>query len=154
MPFFPQQDPSRPDLKKQWDELNRQGWRMGQLQTYTDDIGGHLRREVLYSYPGPVGINNESGDYLIQDFGAAVNHLLVTAKTAGSGDSDLDIRLNGTTQVTVTMPGGAEVFVVEDIYIETEEFDRLSVDFTSVGSGLASVVVHVQVVAPDDSKYT
>ena len=100
-------------------------------------------REVVYSYAGHPVANDISGGYLIRDPEAILTGIFISARTAGSTASTLDVRINGSTVYTVTMAPG-ETMVAEDaLNIECDEWDVASVVFTASGTGLATVVVQI-----------
>jgi hypothetical protein len=151
MVFFPEGDPSQADLHKQIKALRREVRLLSQ-RIEAEDIPQAERYEITFSRPG-AATTDESVDYLIKDYAGNLTALTMTAKTAGGSDSTLNILVNGTTSATITLVSGDTVMAKDDLMIEVEEWDRVSVQFATIGSGLADVVVHLQMVTSVDSAY-
>jgi hypothetical protein len=151
MVFFPEGDPTQADLRKQIKALRREVRLLSQ-HIEAEDIPKAERYEITFSRPGAL-TTDESVDYLIKDYGGNLTALTMTAKTAGSGDSTLNVLVNGTASATVTLPSGDTILSQDDLMIEVEEWDRVSIQFATLGSGLADVVVHLQMVTSVDSAY-
>lgn len=151
MTFFPNTDPGQIDLLREIANLRRE-IRMMSQKPEEEDIPKHRRQEITFSFGGPVQ-SGDSPNYLIKDYEGAITALTMTAGTAGSTSSTLSVKVNGTEVTTVTLASGATLASKEDLLIEVEEWDMLSVAFSAIGSGLASVAVHFQLLTSADSAY-
>lgn len=152
MPTLPPHDPVQITLQRQIRELQRE-IRLLKEKPRPEDNPAQRRTEITFSYHGEVTAGERSGAYLVKDFQATIHRVDWTANTAGSGDSVCQVLVNGDVAYEFAMEGGEETGVLNDLAIDVEEWDRLRVEFDSVGAGLETVVLTFQVVALDEEAY-
>lgn len=142
MPLMPASDPVKATLERKIAALERE---MRALQRkFPEDRNPSPRvREISFSQPGSVVVNDVSGEYLLKACDGAIQRIDVTAKTAGSSDSELVLMINEVEKYRAVIPANERWYVEDGIYVEFDEFDTLSMTFDVVGTGLQGVVVTV-----------
>ena len=89
--------------------------------------------EAIWSTQGPAD-TTESGPHPVRA-ATMLRHFTVATDATATGASDLDLKLNGTTIATVTLPSGMS-FASLDLEYAIAGGSLLTVQFTTVGSGL------------------
>lgn len=142
-----------PSLTQQIADLRREVEQMRQ-QPRAEQNPVQYVREIVFSYPGVPEASKESGAYLVKDFAALIYRLDWTARVAPSAAVNFEIKVNGTVVETVTLGAGETAETIDDLAIEVEEWDRISMTTTgSVDAALDSPVFMLQMQVLDEETH-
>jgi hypothetical protein len=134
-----------PQLLERIRELQQDVYELKRRQLPAQTAGGAVSARVLiFSYPGVVANNVESGPFYPAPASSVIFIFCrVSATTTGSGDTTIELRVNGSPLDSVTLPSGS-VTVIKAIAIPlAADTDFLTVKTTALGTGLADVVVEM-----------
>lgn len=148
----PPRDPTPQALMARIAELERQ-MRLLTREPEVEDNPRQRPREVTFSRPGTIVSGESSGSYLIKDYSSLLHRMDITANTAGTTDSTLDVMVNGSVVASITLPAGETYWVEEGLPVELAEMDRVSVVFSTAGSDLSTVTVHGHLLAVEGDEY-
>lgn len=143
MPLMPASDPVKATFERKIAALELE-IRALQKRPARDENSTLSNGEVVFSYPGLIAVNEPSGEYLMKMTDGAIQRIDFTCLTAATSASTLSLRVNGTEKYALAIPSGTTLLVEDGIYVEVNEYDTLSLKFTTAGTGMRDVVVTVE----------
>lgn len=126
-----------PDVRRMLNDLARRVGilerRVSNATTNTDDN----LDEIIFSHPGTI-TETESPPVRVRQSGI-LTVLAVTLGTAGSTDITIEVKRNGTTVATVTVPDGTTVLNADVGARFTADADVLTIEVTDDGTDAADM---------------
>jgi hypothetical protein len=123
-----------PDDKRRIADLER---RVGILERALRSTGAVPVDELVFSYAGALASATESPPKIIRVSGV-LTVLAVAFKTAGSTDTIIEVKRNGTVKNTVTAPASTTQVVVQ-VAIAFTAGDVVSLNVATAGTGAADM---------------
>lgn len=127
---------TRPNWAAALADLQR---RIGMLERRTSPgraAGTPTNDDIIFSYAGTL-TETESPPAKLR-YGGFLAVLAVALGTAGSSDTDLDVKRNGTTVATVTVPSSSADYST-DIGVRVAAEDRITIEIVTAGTGAANM---------------
>ena len=145
--LMPPHDPLPASVRRELDAL----WREVKfLRRKADKDAVKIReREIVFAFGGTptAGV---TPPYHVRDTTGSIVRADIAVQTAGSGQTSIDIVVNGTAEATITLDGGDDYEVWDDLAVDIEAYDRVWVELTSIGSGVTDITVSLTYVMDHD----
>lgn len=93
--------------------------------------------EIIFSYAGALASSTESPPAKLR-YGGIIASLAVGLGTAGSSDTTLEVKQNGTTIATVIVPSSSTDFSA-DIGLAVSAEDRITINVATAGTSAADM---------------
>lgn len=143
MPLMPDSDPVQARMDREFAALRRE-LRALSAKPPENENPTLYYAEAVFSWYGTPIVNAQSGKYIVKHLDAVIQRVDISATTAGTTDSVLDLLIDGAVAASITIPANSTLVVQDGLYIEVSELAAISVRMSTVGSGIVSVVATVE----------
>jgi hypothetical protein len=126
-----------PDIRRSIGDLARRiGILERRVSTAVSATGSPANDDIIFSYAGDLAAT-ESPPVKLR-YGGFFSTLSIALGTAGSTSTILEVKRNGSTVATITVPSSAADYGAA-VGVRTFGEDRVSIEITTVGTGAADM---------------
>lgn len=144
--LMPQGEPLPASLRQEIDSLWRE---IRFLRRKAEQSTVTLReREIVFAFSG-TPVTGRTPPYHVRDTTGTIVRADIAVQDVGTTQTSIDIHVGGNNEATITLGAGDGYEVWDNLSIEIEEYDKVWVDLTSVGSGAKDITVSLTYLMDD-----